>query len=342
MAEIGESEFDIRLRAFCEHIDSIIERSGEGGYKFDPTDEFVRAVGGNFVFGQQYLLPNHISYHQLSREYLVKMAKYLSDAIINPSAAIVTTLDHFRYWGWTSAMAGRAFRDNKNEDVTLLKSDFQNTVHLGLLPIRAAAPSSNPTLEAIHADSERLALISGLSVLEGFICHIGDTLTSEGRARKTIQASWKPRMDDGTQRTIGNGSNVNNYHDILQVWLNYDADEEVSRVLSDINDMTRYDEEVLEWKFDDALDMIQREREDGTQNFLTVLSKHRNLNLHGQTSTHALAPLALNLCCLFVLDSMTDEEYRELSEDVVKSIQWRFQTPVEHVHPLWPSAFYPI
>ncbi|PSQ48507.1 hypothetical protein BRD19_06625 [Halobacteriales archaeon SW_7_65_23] len=124
--------------------------------------------------------------------------------------------------------------------------------------------------------------------------------------------------------------------------MNYDADEEVSRVLSEINDMTRYDGGVLEWKFEDALDMIQREREDGTQNFLTILSKHRNLNLHGQTSTHALAPLALTLCCLFVWDSISDEEYSEISEDVIESIQWRNQTPVEHVHPLWPSALYPI
>lgn len=342
MAEIAEGELEIRLRAFCEHVDSLVERSGEGGYQFDTSDEFVRAVGGNFVFGQQYLLPEHLSYHQLSRPALIEMAKYLSDAVVNPSAAIVTTLDHFRYWAWTAAIADRAFRDNEEEDVTLLKSDFQNTVHLGLLPIRTATTSGNPTLDAIHMDSERLALISGLSVLEGFICHIGNALTSEGRARKTIQASWKPRKEDGTQRTIGNGSEVSNYHDILQIWMNYDADEEVSRVLSEINNMTRYDGGVLEWKFDDALDMIQGERDDGTQNFLTILSKHRNLNLHGQTSTHALAPLALTLCCLFVLDSMSDEKYSELSEDVIESIQWRNQTPVEHVHPLWPSAFYPI
>ena len=342
MVEIAESELEIRLRAFCEHVDSTVERSGDWGYRFGGSDEFIRAVGGNFVFGQQYLLPEHRSYHQLSRTALIEIAKYLSDAVVNPSTAIVTTLDHFRYWAWTAAIACQGFVDNKDEDITLLEGNFGNTIHLGLLPIRTDSTSGNPTLDAIHSDSERLALISGLSVLEGFICHIGSALTPEGRARKKIQASRKPREEDGTQRTIGNGSEVSNYHDILQIWMNYDADEEVSRVLSEINDMTRYDGGVLEWKFDDALDMIRREREDGTQNFLTILSKHRNLNLHGQTSTKALAPLALTLCCLFVLDSMSDERYSELSEDVIKSIQWRNQSPVEIVHPLWPSAFYPI
>jgi len=342
MAEITESELEIRLRAFCEHVDSIVERSDEGGYRYSPSDEFVRGIGGNVVLNQEYLLPDYLSYHDLSRKSLIEMAKHLVDATVSPSAAIATTFDHFRYWAWTAAIAGRVFQDNENEDISLLKGDFQNTIHLGLLPVRTATTSGNPTLDAIHSDSERLALISGLSVLEGFICHTGSTLTPEGKARKTIQASWKPRKEDGTQRTIGNGSEVSNYHDILQVWMNYDADEEVSRVLAEINDMTRYDGGVLEWKFDDALDMIRREREDGTQNFLTILSKHRNLNLHGQTSTHALAPLALTLCCLFVLDSMSDEEYSELSEDVIQSIQWRNQTPGEHVHPLWPSAFYPV
>lgn len=342
MGVIHASELEIRLSAFCDHVDSYVKRSEEGGYRFDTNEEFVRAVGGNFVFGRQYLLPEHIGYHQLPRDDLLEMARYLSDAIINPTAAISTTLDHFRYWAWTAAIAGRVLRDEDEDEVSLLKSDFQNTVHLGLLPVRSPATSGNPTIDAIHYDNERLVLLSGLSVLEGFICHLGRSLTPEGKARKKIHAFWKPENADGTISTIGNGAMVNNYHDILQIWANHDADERTSLVLSKINDMTRYEEDILDWKFDDSIDVIRRERRDETQNFLAVLGKHRNLNLHGQTSTHALAPLALTLCCLYVLDSINDEEYDKLSSDVLESIRWRGQSSLGHIHPLWPSAFYPI
>lgn len=337
-----DAELEYRLQAFCDYVDSLVERTEQGGYQFNTNDEFVRTVGGNFVFGRKYFLPDHLEYHQLSRQTLIEIARHLSDAIINPSAAISTTLDHFKYWGWTSAVAGQAFQQKGDNSNTQLVSDFQNTIHLGLLPIRTTATSGNPSIDAVHADSERLALISGLSVLEGFICHFGESLTPGGKARQTIQASWKPEKADGTQRTIGNGSRVSNYHDILQIWINYDAGDEAERVLSEINDMTRYDDEVLEWKFDDAISEIQREREDGTHNLLSVLSKHRNLNLHGENSTHALAPLALTLCCLHVWDSLNPEEYDDLSKDVIKGIQWRNQTQIGHVHPLWPSAFYPV
>lgn len=342
MAKVEQEDLEIRLRAFCDYVDSLIERTDQGGYQFSTTDEFVRAVGGNFVFGREYFLPDNLHFHQLSRQGLIHIAKYLSDAIIKPSAAIVTTFDHLRYWGWTAAVAGQVFQNADNEEIALLKSDFQNTIHLGLFPLRADMNSGNPTVDAINSDSERLALISGLSVLEGFICHLGNSLTAEGRTRRTIRASWKPTDSDGAVRAIGNGSEVHNYHDILQIWLNYDANTEVAKVLSDINDLTRYEQETLDWKFDDVIDILQRERKDGTHNFLTVLSKHRDLNLHGETSTHALAPLALTLCCLYIWDSMESEEYREVSDDVMESIRWRNQTPVGTIHPLWPSAFYPV
>lgn len=347
MTVLDEGELDIRFEAFCDYVDSLVERSGEGGYQFNTSDELIRAVGGNFVFGRQYLLPEHLEYHQLTREGLITVARYLSDAIISPKAAISTTLDHFRYWAWTAAVASRAFEDREEEEkeaLSLLRGDFQNTVHLGLVPLRINTAFDNPTIGAIHSDSERLTLISGLSVLEGFICHLGDSLTPEGRLRRTVQASWKPERDDGSMRTMGNGAEVSSYHDILQIWLNYEAKKDARDVLIEINDISRYDDEMLEWKFEDAIDVIERERRDGTDNFLTILEKHRNLNLHGQRSTHALAPLALTLCCLYIWDAITDEAYDELSGDVLDSVRWGRQTAATTgiIHPLWPSAFYPI
>lgn len=342
MTDSDWEAIETRLQAFSDHVNSMVERSAGGRYRFTTNNEIIQSEGGNFVFGRAYLLPDHLEYHQLSREALIDVAKYLTDAIIRPSTAISTTFDHFRYWSWTAAVAAPALREREEENVTILKKNFQTTVHLALLPSRVDRALDNPTLEAIHWDRDRLVLMSGLSLLKRFICHLGDILTPEGRTQEKIQRSWKSKENDDSTRTIRSGSNVINYHDIIQIWLNYDAGQRAARVLSEINDMVRYDEDTLKWKFEDLSDTIEREEKDRTHNFLNILAEHRNLNSHAQTSTHALAPLTLTLCCLFLWDLITDEDHITYAEEVTGSLRMVSRTKSNLIHPLWPSAFYPI
>lgn len=336
MKDIRDNTLETRLEAFVDHIDSIIEPTEEGGYAYSGSDEMIRSVGGNAIFNRQYLTPDHISYHELSLSTLRKLARFLTDAIIRPSAAVATSVDHFQYWAWTAAVASEVLeKDGENLKV----SDFQYTVHTALLPIRLPFSTNHPWMAALSSDSERLELLSGLTVLEGFICHFGESLTPDGTARKLITQRWKPKQE-GSYLVIGNGQPVHKYHDILQIWCQEDAGDQVSQVLSEINNINRYDMDSLKWKFEDSVDLIDEEINDGTNNFLRIVGKHRDFNLHGQISTRTLAPVVLNLCCLYIWDMIEQSTYDEEREEVIRSIQWNNQTPGGH--PLWPSAFYPV
>lgn len=332
MSDIKDENLEIRLKAFVEYIDSVIKQTDEGGYTFSPREDIIRSVGGNFIFNRQYIVPSGLSYHELSLDTLRRLARYLTDCIVQPSAAVPTTLDHLRYWAWTAATAGQVLEKGRTN---LRISDFQYTIHLGLFPIRISRSNGNPTLNVILGDNERLALLSGLAVLEGFICNYGNSLTPEGQARTTITETWKPK-----QNNINNGQPVHKYHDILQIWRQEDAGSCVSQLLTEINNLNRYDMHSLKWKFEDSVDIIDEEISDGTNNFLRVIGKHRDFNLHGQRSTRTLAPVVLTLCCLYIWDLVEEATYEEQREEVIKSIHWNNQTPGDH--PLWPSAFYPV
>jgi hypothetical protein len=276
--------FDRRTRAFVDHIDSIVESTESGGRKVSTTKYMTRMFGDNFIFNKSYIIPENVDVNELNLFELKCLSFYLSDAIIMPSAASTTTWDHFNYWAWTAAVASQMGIHTKTDmDIT----DFQYSVHLGLLPIRVARPRQNPTLDAVITDNERLLLLSALTVLEGLICNIGDILTEEGIAKTQIAATWKPRDENGDLRYINNGSQVHNYHDILQIWKEYEASRLASIVLKYINNLKRYRQDSLRSKFENSIGIINEEISDETYNFLRIIGKNRNFNLHGQISTRS-------------------------------------------------------
>lgn len=339
MVDLDTYTLESRLQTYIDYMDSNVERSEKDGYGVKANEEMIHAIDNNISYNRQILIPSEYAFHDLSLSTLRKLPHYLIDSIIKPSAAVPTTLDHFRYWAWTAAIAGKMKEAQKGEFET---SHFRHTVHLGLLPIRITQPSRNPTIESILWNSERLTLLSSLVGLESFICNYCDSLTAEGNSRTKITQTWRSEYSDGSYPTIGNGCENLTYRDFLQIWRTCDSKDPVSNVLGEINDMMEYEKEELEKKFEDCVESIEREYTDKTYNFFSLIGDIRNSNLHGEKTTRNMSSIVLTLCCLFIWDQIDKSEYQKLSDGLIDQINSRRQNQSGTLHPLWASSFYPV
>lgn len=150
---------------------------------------------------------------------------------------------------------------------------------------------------------------TSLAMLDGLVKYrCPDIDLSEGDyMRGAIEMPWRPNSPSNSSM---------NYHNRLQYWREYVASDEIKPTLNTIDDLTRYNENNLR-RLSGVMgneDILEREK-DSTEHFLAVLSEQRNYTIHGQGNSRILAPLALNLCNLVLLDMIGSQNYDQLRED---------------------------
>lgn len=313
----------------------------------EETGNIYLPVDGNDQ--ELYLLPGP-DIHEQSLTHLRRLPQYLCDAILLPHKT-TAPLDSYLYWAWTAAVASSLTFSGRHFDFedTVFLWDFLSTVHMTLLPLRhhrldeddqQTIADLNPSIEGLRYAGIRFAATIGCSILDGFISRHCDELDQDGElVSGSLNASWRPD---------GRITNPPNFHDRVQVWREYQASQDTKHSLDAINDLTRYDVDVLRGKLEGSGDILEEERE-STNNFLRVMKEQRDYNIHGSGSTQVIGPIVLNLCCLVIWDQIPEDEfdtYREgtlaelvdpsqLSDDIDMDIP-------RGSNPYTARAFYPI
>jgi hypothetical protein len=340
-----DETLDIRLQAFCEYVDSLVTRTDEGDYRITSYGESMIAYGENVLLNEQFLLPSGCSYHELPRQDLIKIGKYLCDASLKPTIAISTTLDHLQYWAWTATVALGYYSDPDDHDIFELYNHLQTTVSLTLLPIHTDEPEMGSALSQVRADSGRLALLSTFPLLEGLICHLGKNITRNKDGypvpQRTVKKYWGESVDGKYDGKIGNGNKMYAYDDLLQVWRSIGVSSQLHDILTDINDITRYDTDVLSRKFGGATGEIDKQEDEGTHNFFAIIKQVRNNNSHGAEAVRTLVPVMVTLCCLCIWDVISDETYeaeqnKYEEQRTILGITPETQGRLRRLYPLYP------
>lgn len=150
---------------------------------------------------------------------------------------------------------------------------------------------------------------TSLAMLDGFIKYrCEDIGINEGNYRDgEIEMSWRPDSPSKSSMT---------FHDRLQYWRTYVANDKVKSALDKINNLSRYNADNLRniAGIMGNEDILERELE-STKHFLAILSEQRNYSIHGQGSSRVIAPLALNLCSMVLLDKLGSDRYGKIVEE---------------------------
>lgn len=381
MAET-QGPFDSNFDNFVEVVNESIHgaRTVEG--------EMIHTLDGRF-------LPTYP--HRMSLQALQRVPRYLSDSILSSRLPVsILTWDHYSFWAWTAAISNalnpnsmvfHAIRDEgsegpPDEEGPLSKfhdimSEYNTMSHLILFPIRqsqldnrvrAFVSSMNPNVDGVE-DSTVLGFAgtNGFSVLDGLLrrhCEVLNTdeqIINKGR----IDDSWR---DDGSLQDRPNLRG--------KLWLWANTNPEISgfvrQTLREIDDLERdeYDVDHLDLRIEefdksewDTLPAESSRRD----SFFWILTEQRNQNVHGAVSTQLVGPLVLNLCTLCIWDSLSEENYEQIRQQLLQTELrpgWNqssrmtrklFETPIEmdrilpNSHGFGspmsrpdPSAFYPI
>lgn len=169
----------------------------------------------------------------------------------------------------------------------------------------------NPSIRAARSEGLRLASTLGFSILQGLIRrHCTRLRASGGLDGAPIQ---NPNWRDKDERCIDDQNRLHkpNYFDELKIWENYQASEEVSATLREIDNLERYDIDNLSNKMI-GIDQV----DDHDKGFLFVIKNQRNANIHGQFDSRVIGSVVLILCCLLIwdfVDVSTFEETRKTS-----------------------------
>jgi len=339
--QIDEAELDIRAKATVDHINSAVKRSKERGGRRYPgkktpaTQERLVSNGQISIFKRNYLLQSASLIHNLSLPTLQKLPKYLIDILVNPSATFAVTIDHFEYWAWTAAVASNL------EESPIDIGNLNSLIHFASFPIRVtpSAVHPNPAVSGILMHRWNLIQVASFPILEGIISEYIEPLSqSESSivAEQEIQCTWAPshKVSDWNK-----GDSVNGYHHLVQIWRKYGTESDITEsVLDEINNLEQYEMSSLRWKFDDSDKVLNEELKDGTSNFLRLVVKYRNENLHGESEESRIAPLLLTVCCVALWDIISEYNYPELRKRTIQNIKMKH----EPIHPFWPAAFYPL
>lgn len=323
-----------RSEQFQERLDDFVEIIDEGDIIQDEGTE-------NLISGlnmKSYLLGENHPVHSFSLSELRRFPRYLCDSLLIPHTTVVA-LDNHLYWGWTAAFFSHYQTSNEQTDSESMSimNDFYSLIHLCLLPTRQGMMdqrisqfinSMNPSIQGIQHQGYSHACSVGFSVLDGLIKrHCADLETEGGLSERKIQnPSWRTTpIDDPI------------YHDILQIWKEREATEDVAKTLRKIDDLSRYREEVIARKIGGGEESVSNRG-----NFLSVFSDQRNTNIHGELSTQAIGPVVLNFCCLLLWDKLTQEEFKSVREEILERLEGPQMGGMTGIHPRWPSAFYPL
>lgn len=317
-----------------ERLDNFIEIIDEGNMIQDKGVENIITGINNSTF----LLTEDQPVHSFSLSTLRRFPRYLCDAILIPHTTAIS-YDHHLYWGWTAAYISYSETQDQETDTDMmsLMQDFYSLIHLCLLPVRQSTmdqrvsqfiQSMNPSLQGIEHQGFSLASSTGFSLLEGFVRRHCEDLQADGGL--TVDS-----IEDPSWRSTPVENPI--YHDKLQIWKEREASQKVAQSLREIDDLNRYDQNLLARKIGGGEQSVERRN-----NFLSVLSDQRNSNIHGEISTQVIGPVVLNLCCLLIWDRIEDEEFESTRKELLQRLDQPRHGGATGLHPQWPSAFYPL
>jgi hypothetical protein len=294
---------------------------------------------GHFIDPDTHLLNQWSDIYQLTHEELLRFPQYLSDAVFRTEKPRIT-YDHFVYWGWTAALAAEHPIFEK-EPFSEIVDEYLSLIHFMLFKLRhfytmlfytregmttnidgkdisweeawRVVKWGNPSLEHLSVLPDRYAATTGFATLEGLInAHCDDISNHDGTLVSEVESPWHPHESYLKGET--------NYHNKLQIWRHNTTYSETKDALSSINDLTRYDPEILYDNIAGAKQKIDEELET-TNHFLRVVADQRNVNLHGQLSTRVIGNLITTLSSLIIYDVIPSENFEEHRDEVLNIIQ---------------------
>lgn len=369
MVEAYEEQFRSGLLEFIEGVEggSIIPEHRQD--TFDVFEEEGNILLPTLEDDSLYLLPNW-EIHELPIDALRRLPRYLSDTILLPQKT-AAPIDHYLYWAWTASVSSSMrYRGRylEFEEWSILRT-FHNLIHLALQPNQVPRLSEEthnhlsdvaPSVIGVQYSGLNFASSIGFSLLEGLLYLYYEDRIEEEPAMKSesLQGNWRPPdSQDAIQGKTHRGlleqwdeSGPPTYHDKLQIWRSI-ASPTVNQTLSEMNDLSRYDVDILHRKLrGEAVSERLNQEAQSTENFLRVLYEQRNTNLHGKDSTQVIGPIILNLCCLVIWDRIPNEHFERLQKGTLVMIETTINPPSDSLdmeiprgsNPYTPSAFYPL
>ena len=122
-------------------------------------------------------------------------------------------------------------------------------------------------------------------------------------------------------------------------WRYHISRSDTKRVLSLIDDLSRYNSDPLRANLAGVDDILKEER--GTTNhFLRVIATQRNLNLHGQLPTRVIGTVITTLCSLLIWDAIPSEDFDKHRRETLNKIENQSDEAYEDV--MSAPAFMPV
>lgn len=337
---------------FEENLERLLRQSERKAGDEDHDPE------GHFIDPDTHLLNKWDDIYDLSHEELLQFPRYLSDAVFMTSPPRIS-YDHFLYWGWTAAFAVEhpisqegPFQDAIREYLSLIHFMLFKLRHINsrIFYTREGITTTiddreisweeawrvvdwgNPSLEHLSVLPDRYAATAGFAVLEGLLNIRCDAISSdEGDVSTDVASPWHP-----CQSTLKGDVT---YHDKLQIWRYHSAQSTAEETLSLIDDLTRYDPEILFGNMAGVEGIVEEELE-STNHFLRVVADQRNANLHGQLSTRVVGNLIASLSSLLIWDAIPDDDFEEHQERVIEKVENQEGEAFDNV--LSAPAFMPV
>ncbi|MFC6955277.1 hypothetical protein [Halorubellus litoreus] len=297
-----------------EKVDEFIKTIDEGNLVKDEGTENILGLEG------YHLLPGDLPLHEFYMDELHYFSKCLIDSALKTHTNAKTT-DFSAYWGWTAALVSHTERNQDFERYQEILRDYYYLVHSALVSERHSRlvrenhdlhmtlSRLNPSLEEVTRGSGLpLAATFGFSVLEGLLKRRCSDLSPDTGIN--VWSGFEKLIDDS------------------------DVSPVVKEVLQTIDDLDRYDRQVLERKMSGVPDLSDKD------SLLWLVKEQRNYNVHGEGSTQAIGSLVLTLCSLVLLDELATCNYQETRTEVLQDMQHSQSTPM--IHSKSPRAFYPV
>lgn len=307
MNKLRREELDEKVEEFTEMIDEGSEINDAGVETVISLPEF-------------HLLPFGLPVHEFYLEELQYFSKSLIDSGLKPHTNAVTR-DFSAYWGWIAALISHLERKQAFKEYQEIINDYYYLVHSALVSERHSDlmrinPNFHISLAQLNPSFAEITLGGGLplaatfgfSVLEGLLKRRCNDLMPDSRTN--IRRGFQTLIEDSEVSPM------------------------VREVIQEIDDLDRYNRDVLERKMAGIPDLSNRD------SLLWLIKEQRNYNIHGEGSTQAIGSLVLTLCSLVLLDEITESEYSEAQIETIKDIQRSQRHPMGRSHP--PRSLYPI
>ena len=330
MSSDTPGDWEVRV---TDHLNNIESRNEE--YQF-PTRIYgtrnAQSGGGFSMFmGRDVILEQRP--HDLSLDQLQRLPEFLCDLSLRSENSEICG-DHFQFWAWTGALASSAYvhvNTTFNQDAL---ADLCVLIQLALFTYRDSNYSdqgpywNNPSYLTVLIENYNIATLCGYPLLEGLLRRRCKETKSDGSVVQGHESVFD-QYDNGSGRIY--------LAEAFDLWRDEnDPKAPVEDSLDAIDDLDQDLKQALDTKFQNV--PFSPLVDSGVLHFLKEL---RNINLHGEAHTQAIASVIVTLSCLVFLDTLDQSGYdaivggldSELKED---------REDLKQVYGYFPSGFYPL